>query len=113
MELEPLAEKPTSFIATKGRKLEGIIRKKTEVISSDIPPFVAMEPVGFAAGGSGSVSAGLEIWFGVKNKHSVGFHSRSMSYKKLKKPVAVDGLVESSAGVSNVMDESGDGPIIG
>ncbi|KAG9306333.1 hypothetical protein G9A89_018216 [Geosiphon pyriformis] len=72
-----------------------------------------MEPVGFAAGGSGSVSAGLGTRSGVKNKRSVGPQSRGASYKKPKKPVAVDGLVESSAGVSNVMDESGDGPNIG
>ncbi|KAG9292064.1 hypothetical protein G9A89_017964 [Geosiphon pyriformis] len=65
-----------------------------------------MELVDFAAGGSGSVSAGLEIWSGVKNKHSVGLQSRGVSYKKPKKPVVVDGLVESSAGVSNVMDEN-------
>ncbi|KAG9303889.1 hypothetical protein G9A89_005799 [Geosiphon pyriformis] len=78
-----------------------------------IPPFVAIELVGFAAGGSGFVSVGLRTRSGVKNKHSVGFHSRSAFYKKLKKPVMVDRLVELSAGVSNVMDESGDGPNIG
>ncbi|KAG9287394.1 hypothetical protein G9A89_023766 [Geosiphon pyriformis] len=72
-----------------------------------------MEPVGFAAGGSGSVLAGLGTQSGVKNKHSVGPQSRSASYKKPKKPVVVDSLVESSAGVSSVMDESGDGPNIG
>ncbi|KAG9287460.1 hypothetical protein G9A89_023832 [Geosiphon pyriformis] len=68
-----------------------------------------MELVGFAAGGSGSVSAGLGTWSSVKNKCSVGLHSHSASYKKPKKPVAVDGLVESSADVSNVIDKSGDG----
>ncbi|KAG9288635.1 hypothetical protein G9A89_006736 [Geosiphon pyriformis] len=72
-----------------------------------------MEPVGFAAGGSGSVSAGLGTQSSVKNKHSVGPQSRGASYKKPKKPVVVDSLVELSAGVSNVMDESGDGPNIG
>ncbi|KAG9292884.1 hypothetical protein G9A89_016246 [Geosiphon pyriformis] len=72
-----------------------------------------MELVGFAAGGSGSISTGLGTWSGVKNKRSVGPQSCSVSYKKPKKPVAVDGLVESSAGVSNVMDESGNGPDIG
>ncbi|KAG9301332.1 hypothetical protein G9A89_018004 [Geosiphon pyriformis] len=72
-----------------------------------------MELVGFATGGSGSVSAGLGTQSGVKNKCSVGPQSHGASYKKLKKPVTVDGLVESSAGVSNVMDESGDGPNIG
>ncbi|KAG9301392.1 hypothetical protein G9A89_018064 [Geosiphon pyriformis] len=71
-----------------------------------------MEPVGIAAGGSGSVSAGLGTQSGVKNKRSVGSQSRGASYKKPKKPVAVDGLVESSAGVSNVMNESGDRPNI-
>ncbi|KAG9297125.1 hypothetical protein G9A89_019406 [Geosiphon pyriformis] len=78
------------------------------VISSDIPLFVAIEPVGFAAGGSGFVSAGLGTRSGVKNKRSVGPQSRGASYKKLKKPVVVGGLVESFAGVLNVMDESGD-----
>ncbi|KAG9286287.1 hypothetical protein G9A89_014273 [Geosiphon pyriformis] len=72
-----------------------------------------MELVGFAAGGPGSVSAGLGTRSGVKNKCLVGPQSRGASYKKPKKPVAVDGLVESSAGVSNVMDVSGDGPDIG
>ncbi|KAG9295963.1 hypothetical protein G9A89_011815 [Geosiphon pyriformis] len=72
-----------------------------------------MEPVGIAASGSGSISAGLGTQSGVKNKHSVGPQSRGVSYKKPKKSVAVDGLVESSAGVSNIMDESGDGPNIG
>ncbi|KAG9289049.1 hypothetical protein G9A89_015598 [Geosiphon pyriformis] len=71
-----------------------------------------MEPVGFAAGGSGSILAGLGTQSGVKNKHSVGPQSCGASYKKPKKPVAVGSLVESSAGVSNVMDESGDGPNI-
>ncbi|KAG9297318.1 hypothetical protein G9A89_002007 [Geosiphon pyriformis] len=71
-----------------------------------------MEPVGFAAGCSGSISAGLGTWSGVKNKRLVGPQSRGASYKKPKKPVAVDGLVESSAGVSNVMNESSDGPNI-
>ncbi|KAG9299285.1 hypothetical protein G9A89_013933 [Geosiphon pyriformis] len=72
-----------------------------------------MEPVGFAAGGSGSILAGLGTRSGVKNKRSVGPQSRGASYKKPKKPVVVGGLVESSAGVSNVIDESGDGPNIG
>ncbi|KAG9287239.1 hypothetical protein G9A89_008869 [Geosiphon pyriformis] len=72
-----------------------------------------MELVDFAAGGSGSILAGLGTQSGVKNKRSVGPYSRSASYKKPKKPVMVDGLVESSAGVSNVMDESGDRPNIG
>ncbi|KAG9302482.1 hypothetical protein G9A89_006446 [Geosiphon pyriformis] len=72
-----------------------------------------MEPVGFAAGGSGSISAGLRTQSGVKNKRLVGPHSHGASYKKLKKSVVVDGLVESSAGVLNVMDESGDGFNIG
>ncbi|KAG9294182.1 hypothetical protein G9A89_021541 [Geosiphon pyriformis] len=72
-----------------------------------------MEPVGFAAGGSESVSAGLGTRSGVKNKYSVGPQFRGASYKKPKKPVAVDGLVESSAGVLNVIDESGDGSNIG
>ncbi|KAG9293349.1 hypothetical protein G9A89_007595 [Geosiphon pyriformis] len=72
-----------------------------------------MELVGFAAGGFGFVSAGLGTRSGVKNKCSVGPQSRSASYKKPKKPVVVDGLVESSAGVSNIMDESGDGLNIG
>ncbi|KAG9300521.1 hypothetical protein G9A89_002399 [Geosiphon pyriformis] len=71
-----------------------------------------MKPVGFAAGGSGSVSAGLGTRSGVKNKCSVGPQSRGASYKKPKKPVAIGSLVESSAGVSNIMDESGDGPNI-
>ncbi|KAG9290133.1 hypothetical protein G9A89_010439 [Geosiphon pyriformis] len=72
-----------------------------------------MEPVGFAVGGSESISAGLGTRSGVKNKCSVGPQSRSASYKKPKKLVAVDGLVESPAGVSNIMDESGDKPNIG
>ncbi|KAG9288102.1 hypothetical protein G9A89_017697 [Geosiphon pyriformis] len=67
-----------------------------------------MELVGFAASGSGSISAGLGTQSGVKNKCSVGPQSHSASYKKPKKPMVVDGLVESSAGVSNVMDESVD-----
>ncbi|KAG9301930.1 hypothetical protein G9A89_020974 [Geosiphon pyriformis] len=72
-----------------------------------------MKLVNFAADGSGSISAELGTRSGVKNKCSVGPQSRGASYKKPKKPVAVDGLVESSAGVSNVMDESGNGPNIG
>ncbi|KAG9304021.1 hypothetical protein G9A89_005931 [Geosiphon pyriformis] len=70
-----------------------------------IPPFVAMKPVGFAAGGSGSVSAGLGTRSGVKNKHSVGLHSRGASYKKPKKPVVVDSEVNSEVdSVSGVSD---------
>ncbi|KAG9297350.1 hypothetical protein G9A89_005634 [Geosiphon pyriformis] len=72
-----------------------------------------MEPVGFAAGGSGSILAGLGTRSGVKNKCSVGPHFCGAFYKKPKKPMVVDGLVESSAGISNVMDESGDRPNIG
>ncbi|KAG9290954.1 hypothetical protein G9A89_011104 [Geosiphon pyriformis] len=83
------------------------------IIFSDIPLFVTMELVGFAAGGFGSISAGLGTQSGVKNKHSVGLQSRSAFYKKPKKPVVIDGLVESSAGVSNVIDKSDDGPNIG
>ncbi|KAG9300299.1 hypothetical protein G9A89_011372 [Geosiphon pyriformis] len=71
-----------------------------------------MEPMGFAAGSSGSISAGLGTQSGVKNKRSVGPQSYGASYKKPKKPMVVNDLVESSAGVSNVMDESGDGPNI-
>ncbi|KAG9290693.1 hypothetical protein G9A89_011656 [Geosiphon pyriformis] len=71
-----------------------------------------MEPVGFVAGGAGSVLAGLGTQSGVKNKHLVGSQSHGVSYKKPKKPVVVDSLVESSAGVSNVIDKSGDGPNI-
>ncbi|KAG9307798.1 hypothetical protein G9A89_023363 [Geosiphon pyriformis] len=58
-----------------------------------------MEPVGFAAGGSGSISAELRTRSGVKNKRLVGPHSRSASYKKPKKSVAVDGKVDSISGV--------------
>ncbi|KAG9292120.1 hypothetical protein G9A89_005264 [Geosiphon pyriformis] len=64
-----------------------------------------MELVGFAAGGSGSVSAGLGTRSGVKNKRSVGPQSRGASYKKPKKPVVVGSLVESKVdSVSGISD---------
>ncbi|KAG9302955.1 hypothetical protein G9A89_022372 [Geosiphon pyriformis] len=72
-----------------------------------------MELVGFAAGSFESISAGLGTQSGVKNKHSVGLQSCSSSYKKPKKSVVVDSLVEPFAGVLNIIDESDDGPNIG
>ncbi|KAG9298859.1 hypothetical protein G9A89_015880 [Geosiphon pyriformis] len=67
-----------------------------------------IKPVGSSAGGSVSISAGLETHQSAKNKCMDTVYSHSVSYKKSKKPVAGN-VINSSIGSLSIENISGVG----